>query len=340
MVVTCFLCIRMGAWRETVFAVVFAVLLVAGQPVAFVELAAANDDPIPTSVESDTPIEYPDSITVGESATIRIVGENEGGRAGHWSTITASFPSLDETDDDQQVSVTSHDFDTNGYSNMMAAGDYAYDKHGNYEELSYAMVEAGKDGDGYWEGSYTEHEMTVEVTPEETGTFVAYVRVTMTDDDTTEKFNWPSSTGYYDQQSYEVYRIEIDVEPKKGNLEVYADDENDNDADDASVALYDDSWNHLDTENANTYGNADWYDKPIGTYHVEVYGDRGSFWGSDTVDINEDQTTYSYIDRYEPYETQTAITDQGDGDGTHIVGETVNISPEIKTTGRQIARSA
>ncbi|MGB9956439.1 CARDB domain-containing protein [Haloferax prahovense] len=322
--------------KTRLFTVGFVLVFVLSGPAGVItSVTAENADPEPTVLnESDTYIKAPDEVTVGESFTISVRGENEGGPAGSYSTITMSFPSFDQSSDDAQITNVQHDFDTNGYSSVYTAGDTITEKDGDQRTASYALVEAGKTGEGTWDGSYTEHELSAEITPEQTGTFVIYVRVTMPDDgDSSQKFNWPTSSSYTDQQEYTVHRVTVDVKSPQGDLDVTAEDRNGYDVDDADVVLYDDSWNEIGTKTTDWSGDASWSNIDTGTYNLELYGPNGDYWGTKTnVDLDTGGTTTT-IQRTAPLLTDISLTDQTNGDGTFVVDETVNIAPAVHNDG-------
>ncbi len=180
--------------------------MVTSVSVPFVSLAdAANENPDP-SIER---VDVPDAVTVGESFQVTVEGRNNGGRGGHYSTISISSPTLDSSSDGDQLSVV--DGSDHAYATVATAGDTIYTKAGNQKVAEYALAEAGADGSTYW-GAGESRDLTVEFTPEQTGTFVIYVRVTMPDDDDQEeKFNAPGSSATEDQQNYEVRRYEVEV---------------------------------------------------------------------------------------------------------------------------------
>lgn len=168
---------------------------------------AVGHAPEPNLVDVDAP----DSITIGESFEMTVSARNDGARAGHWSTLSVSSPNLDEYDDGSRIEIASQDLD---YQTVAVRGEEIRTLQGTTTNAEYALAEAGTDGDAYWGGG-ERHQLSVEFTPEETGTFVVYVRATMTDeDDASEKFNDPASASTSDQQSYPVRRVVVTVEPE------------------------------------------------------------------------------------------------------------------------------
>lgn len=194
-----------GNVARPVLAVACAALVLTGATVPFVSpAAAANADPDPRIADVDVP----DAVTVGESFEVTVEGVNDGGRGGHFSTISVSSPTLDGAGDDRQVRVT--DGRDHAYDTVVGPGETVYDDDGDERTARYVVAEGGTDGDSYWR-SGDRRELSVEFTPEEAGTFVVYVRVTMPDDaDPDRKFNAPGA-GDRDQQGFAVRRYEVRV---------------------------------------------------------------------------------------------------------------------------------
>lgn len=169
-------------------------------------MSATDDIPDPAI----TNVSVPDSVSTSESINITVEGTNSGGTGGHFSTITVSFPDLDESDDSSQLQVT--DASDHAYHETAVRGDTVYDANGEEMTAEYALVEAGSDGQSFWESGES-RQLSVEFLPESTGTFEIYVRVTLPDDDDqSSKYNAPSSSGYSDQQGFYVERYEVDVQ--------------------------------------------------------------------------------------------------------------------------------
>lgn len=166
---------------------------------------AENEAPDPQI----TSVSVPEGITIGESFGITVEGTNYGGRGGHYSTISISSPTLDDSTDGSQLQVT--DASDHAYHAKRTRGDNIYDNNGNQITANYALVEAGSDNETYW-SSGESRTLTVEFTPETTGTFLVDIRVTLPDDENeSTKYNSPSSSNYRDQQGYYVERHEIEV---------------------------------------------------------------------------------------------------------------------------------
>jgi len=183
-----------GRWVELAFIIVFV-------SSAVVVVGASNTDPAPT-LES---VDVPNEVTLGESFTITVEATNIGGPAGSYSTITLSSPTLDSQSDEGQGSLTDHNLD---YGTVKGPGETIYTKSGNQITADYVLVEAGTTESNQW-GS--ERSITVEFTPEETGSFLINVRSTLTDDDSSDQFTAPSQSTTSDQQRYSVEQYEVDV---------------------------------------------------------------------------------------------------------------------------------
>ncbi|WP_134668503.1 InlB B-repeat-containing protein [Halorussus marinus] len=180
------------------------------------QMSQARADP-----EPEMSVDAPDRVTVGDTFDIAVEAENDGGRAGQFSTITVSSPSFSEGDRFDDLS-TSLD-----YKARFDAGEEVYDKDGDRITAEYALAEAGTPGDSYWEGS-AEHSFSTEITAEETGTLVFYVRTTLSgDEDPDRKFNAPESPDAYDTQDFGVRRVEVEVDPETESYDLDADTEGD-----------------------------------------------------------------------------------------------------------------
>ena len=194
--------------RRLVTLAVICLLAISAAPFAG-GAAADNADPFPWLSEVDAP----NSVVIGESFTVDITADNFGGPTGKYSTISVSSPSLEEYDDGEQVRILSENF--KGYSLIKSPGDTVYNTEGNPLFARHTLVEAGTRSAYQWNGS-TERELSVEFTPEDTGTFVFYVRVGLTDDGSTEVFTDPEDAQQTDQQGFyvEKYTVEVKEEPE------------------------------------------------------------------------------------------------------------------------------
>lgn len=123
------------------------------------------------------------------------------------------------------------------------------------------------------------------------------------------------------------------VNSNTGDLTIDINDQYGSDADDTEVILYeelsDGSWSKISTQDTGWDGQVDWYDQDPGTYHYEVYGDNGAFWGGGSADITRGSTISKEFYRAEPYESGNGHNDAGDGDGTLIEGESVELYADI-----------
>ncbi|MFC5368721.1 Ig-like domain-containing protein [Salinirubrum litoreum] len=187
-------------------AVLCAVLVLTGTLVPFVTPAIAAGDPPEPRL---TDVDVPDSVTLGESFEVTVEGRNDGGRGGHYSTISVSSPTFDDPGDGDRVRVT--DGSDHAYDTVVSAGETVYTKSGDAVTADYAVAEAGSTGNSYWQGGDA-RDLSVEFTPEQAGTVVVYVRVTMPDDDDQEaKYTAPEYGDDTDQQGFEVRRYEVEV---------------------------------------------------------------------------------------------------------------------------------
>jgi V8-like Glu-specific endopeptidase/uncharacterized membrane protein len=193
----------MASHRRSLVVAFCLFVLVAAPAVGVV--GASNHSPYPYHEDVDVP----DSVTVGESFTVEVDATNFGGPADKYSTITVSSPSLDGYGDDDQVHVVSHSF--SGYATKRSPGDRIYHREDGAMTAEHALVEAGTARDGAW-GDSEDRSLTVEFTPEEAGTFVLYVRTTMTDDG--EQRSEPGYGRHTDQQGYTVERYVVEVREK------------------------------------------------------------------------------------------------------------------------------
>lgn len=187
-------------------AIICAVLVLTGTLVPFVTPAVAAADPPEPRI---TDVDVPDSVTLGESFEVTVEGRNDGGRGGHYSTVSISSPTFDDPGDGDRVRVT--DGSDHAYDTVVSAGETIYTKSGDAVTADYAVAEAGSTGDTYWAGGDS-RDLSVAFTPEQAGTVVVYVRVTMPDDDDQEaKYTAPDDGDDTDQQGFEVRRYEVEV---------------------------------------------------------------------------------------------------------------------------------
>ncbi len=169
--------------------------LVAGQ---------TNEDPDPVMQ-----VDAPDQVTVGETFELSVWAENRGGDAGAYSTITVSSPSFTGSSGGARFESPQSGLD---YVSRISQGEEIYDDSGNAMTAQYALLEAGTTGNSEW-GSNEEQSLSADVTAQEAGEIVFYVRTTLSDDaDNTQKFTTPWNGDTEDQQGFEVRRIVIDVQ--------------------------------------------------------------------------------------------------------------------------------
>lgn len=237
-----------GGRGRTVWLVALLLLVVSTGFAA--STTAANGDPDPNLVA----VNVPDEVEIGDSFTLEITGENSGETAGHYSTISVSMPSLDESDDGNQVNII--DASDHSYQNKVSRGESLYNRHGEQIQAEYLLVEAGTDNSNYWY-SNSDRSLSIEVTPEETGTFELYVRVTLTDEnDASVSFTDPGSSSYTDQQDFYVYRHEVEVKDKPSDLETTIEYGDGTTADEANaIEIYkNDLGNRLNDKSVYDYG--------------------------------------------------------------------------------------
>jgi len=200
-----------------------------------------------------------------------------------------------------------------------------------YNDKSYSRdvrvhIYVDTDNDGSAEKSVTRGPVTIsgdddqwygyDFTPETSGTHQVRVEV-----ETYVANSWilTDDAGWHKQ---------FNVESDAGELEVTTEDRNGNTVSGAEVVLYDDNWNQVDSKRTGSHGKVQWSGLDSGTYNLELY-DGGEFWASGSANVESGSTTTTTLQRAEPYHTRTDLTDQGDGDGTYKVGETVTISPNV-----------
>jgi len=135
---------------------------------------------------------------------------------------------------------------------------------------------------------------------------------------------------YDDQNRYNDDAVEwtVEVTEPTGDLDVTAEDANGDTVEDAELVVYGGP-EDVDPEFTDANGDASFSSVTTGTYNLEIYGPDGDFWGGKTVTVDSDGTSTT-IQRAAPRLSAVSLEDKGDGDGTFLVGETVNISPEIR----------
>lgn len=153
--------------------------------------------PIPVIVS----IDYPDSIKVGEWATITITVENNG-RTAEWQTIHCGFP---DNLPPENIEIISHD--CNGGIQVFPPGASLPSHYGETPNIQsiYSMIECVH---GPWENGET-HMMTVRVQPESAGTFTFYVKTVNHAEGVTY---YDPTSGTKDQQDEYIHVYEINVQ--------------------------------------------------------------------------------------------------------------------------------
>jgi len=287
---------------KRIITLLFIVVVVLVASVSIASASSHNPDPV-------MEVSAPDSVTVGESFTIYVTAENEGGwdgNAGHYSTITISSPSI--TDKNKFGGVS-----TSLYSNhQRSAGDEIFTQNGETMSAEYALVEGSTD-ESQWEVG-EEYHLSTEVTPDETGTMIFYIRTTLTDEEDTDiKYTAPDSPDTNDQQNYGVKRVEVEVEPETRNYELTANT-------DGSGGMINidppntmtDDWSGLFEEGTEIELTAD----PYSGYVFDGWsGDVSSFEADDetiSVTMDEDKTiSASFEEEPEPEYTLSVSSDTG-----------------------------
>jgi hypothetical protein len=175
-------------------------------------IAKALEDPVSSSLPDPDvyEIDYPSSITLGESAYITIRGKNRGDDANE-GDLSMSFP-----DNPSDVEITGTDA-----SNRRIAwpGDLIWVGYGDHREpAEYPLAEVWE---APWRAGSTRY-LTVRVTPEATKTFTFYVKMVAEaggvwyGDPKTDG----SESSRRDQQNEYVYKHTIQVDPAVGSLTV------------------------------------------------------------------------------------------------------------------------
>lgn len=188
-------------------------------PGTFDERRAGGDDRIasgraPSAAQTSPDpelerVDVPDRVRVGDAVTITVTARNVGGDGGPYSTITTSFPALDDTDDDRHVEIRSHDF-VGGYKLVGTAGDTIWTDDDQETTARYALAEAGTGEAKPWPAG-RRHSLSVTVTPQSTGPFPVNIRATLTaPNDVHRKYTAPESSTT-DQQGYPVKQTTVEV---------------------------------------------------------------------------------------------------------------------------------
>lgn len=281
-------------------------------------------------------LDVPESATAGETFTVSVTATNGGGRAGNWSTISVSSPTLDDAGDHRLVSITHEDFSE--WDGVVPKGDPVIDIDGNRRDAQYVIIEAGTDDNSYWE-SGSEHRLDVEFTPENVGQIVVDVRVTMTaESDATAKYTSPVSSEYTDQQGYPVRRYRVKVKPPNAekSLEGQVVDVRGNPVSQASVELYATPENFdtptptlLAKTRTDTEGYFEITSTPQqGSLVLVRDGEEAPYWFS-TYELDPTAFEYSQeltLSRQMLSESSTAVTTEGQRIGSVSMWRYVNPS--------------
>ncbi|WP_323677358.1 PKD domain-containing protein [Halorubellus sp. PRR65] len=170
--------------------------------------STANSTAIKAAPAPSLSVNSPREATVGESFDITVVAENDGGDAGEYSTISLSSPTLGSSSRAREITGVSS---TLPYDAFIEPGEAIYTKGGESTEATATLVESSVGSGGTW-GAGNREQMTVEVTPTESGTYTFYVRTTLTDPaDTDVKYTAPQYGDAVDQQGYDVREITVEV---------------------------------------------------------------------------------------------------------------------------------
>lgn len=202
--------------KERAFAIFFAIIMTTSV-ISMGALAGPGfltDRGSHDTVKADNPpapdIDIWKTDEVEEDGTIRIAvtGENNGGTAGEWSTISISAPDYDRSGDASQVRIQS----TNApYEHIADVGDTIVDRHDEPITADHVLVEAGTGNDGTWYAGQS-YQLTAAFEPKGPGEYEFFVRVTLTDpDDTTRRYTAPNPGDTTDQQGFAVYRVDVTV---------------------------------------------------------------------------------------------------------------------------------
>ncbi|WP_248516873.1 PKD domain-containing protein [Salinarchaeum laminariae] len=157
-------------------------------------------------------INNPPTIHPGETVDINVYLENTGGTAGEYSAMQMQFPSLTESGDDSQFTVSASGFPENMHT--IGPGDTVYDQTDPPKDATSWQYELTRDlvNPGGQLG------FTAEVTPEEPGEFRVLVRGTLSDDTSqtthTDFITTDGSVLDPDQKDYVMKEIVFDVQPK------------------------------------------------------------------------------------------------------------------------------
>jgi len=157
------------------------------------------NDPVPSLVWTGVP----ESMELGEWATITIKTSNGGGTV-DWQTIHCGFP---DNPPIENIEILNHDLD--GGAEIYPPGTELPAAYGDHTITSEYVIVEGIDGP--WEKGEI-HTMIVRVKPENTGTFIFYIKTVSQAEGVTYYYPTREETITKDQQDEYVYPFSIDVQ--------------------------------------------------------------------------------------------------------------------------------
>jgi len=273
-----------------------------------------------------------ESITLGESVTVTITADNRGGDGGQSSTISASFPTLDEYDDDSQVSIQRNTLDN---TNIETAGNTIHTNRGDSRTADYLLAEGTSGGSSWYGGN--QNTLSLTVTPDSAGTFVIYVRATLTDDgDMSQHFTAPSVGDSEDQQGYAVKKITVDVTKPSESIAIFPENENDEVPHDPTILLVrqsDGESKSLPLDARGKCSECAWFRDGFvspGDYMAYVKVDS-NYWGWRHIHVSKDEDEYIVFDRGGVWESRSSVSGATTTDGLPRVAPGEPLSVTINT---------
>lgn len=125
---------------------------------------------------------------------------------------------------------------------------------------------------------------------------------------------------------------------QSGELSVVAEDADSDPMAGGTVTLFDDSNDRIGSKTTDSRGIVEWSKLDSGTYHLELYNES-AYWDRTTVTVESGTTTGVEMQRTEPYQIRTYLTDRGNGDGEYYTYEKLRISEVVRNDNRS-ARTA
>ncbi|WP_336001482.1 VWD domain-containing protein [Halorientalis halophila] len=101
---------------------------------------------------------------------------------------------------------------------------------------------------------------------------------------------------------------------------------------DAEVALYNESYDAVDSRWTNDTGAVSWSTLKAGEYNVELYGPNGAFWGSQDVSVDDGGASMT-VGRQGPRLADIALSGDEDGSGVYEQDATVSVRPAVRNDG-------